>query len=83
MPAWTRLRDLETTFVGKRPVTRCFGNVFVNNRKASSVGDMITNFFAISGSPTVFAGNRAVHRIGDRNSGRGIAIQGSPNVFVN
>jgi hypothetical protein len=82
MPAWTRLFDLETTVIGIRPVTQCFGSVFVNNRKAATVRDRITRFVATTGSSTVFAGNLPVHRIGDRNSGRGFSIQGSPNVYV-
>lgn len=83
MRAWTRLFDLETTLFGKRPVTLCFGSVYVNNKKAAAVGDKVTRFIATTGSPTVYVGNKAAHRLGDRNSGRGVAIQGSPNVFVN
>lgn len=83
MKPQARLGDLERTWVGLRPITHCFANrTYVDNKKAAAVGDKITRFTAVQGSSTVFIENRRAHRLGDRNSGGGVCIQGSSHVFV-
>ena len=78
-----RLGDIETTFLGVRPITLCAARgVYVDNRPAAAIGDKVTKFVAVTGSRSVFVGNRPAHRLGDKNSGGGVCITASNTVYV-
>jgi uncharacterized Zn-binding protein involved in type VI secretion len=93
MPAVVRFHDFCSGHGcwPSRPNDEASSDVFVNDLGVHRLGDHWITHCCVtchdgtmaSGSPNVFVNNKAVARVGDAISCGSIAVQGSPNVYVN
>jgi uncharacterized Zn-binding protein involved in type VI secretion len=93
MPAVTRVGDPDVPHCSGMVRAQGSGNVFINGRGVSRVGDLNTGHLRpgspcpghaasiASGSDSFFVNGRAVGRVGDPVAGCTSVAGGSPNVF--